>query len=148
MADEWKQLYRTAIPAEAEHNGPLLFYNDLVVDHCNNPRNVGVLENPDGMGTVGDPACGDQMKVYIQVRHERIVDIRFQSSGCAGTIAASSMMTELAMGKTLSEARMLTDDDVIVALGGVPEKKKMCSLMGTSGLQEAIQDYLSKTKTV
>lgn len=147
MGDDWKQLYKKTEAHPLQHTGPLLFYNDLVIDHFTNPRNVGEMDNPDGMAVIGDPTCGDQMKVEIKVENNIIVDIKFKSYGCPGAIATSSMMTQLATGKTLDEAHMLTDDDVVIALGGVPERKRHCSLMGITGLLMAISDYLKKTNT-
>lgn len=147
MGDEWKQLYRKTEEYPPQHTGPLIFYNDLVIDHFTNPRNVGEMENPDGEAVVGDPSCGDQMKVDIKIDANKIVDIKFKSYGCPGAIATSSMMTQLAKGKTLDEAQLLTDDDVVIALGGVPERKRHCSLMGVTGLLEAIKDYLKKQNT-
>lgn len=147
MGDEWKQLYRKPEEQPPQHAGPLIFYNDLVIDHFTNPRNVGEMENPDGEAVVGDPSCGDQMKVEIKVENNNIVDIKFKSYGCPGAIATSSMMTELAKGKTLNEAQVLTDDDVVIALGGVPERKRHCSLMGVTGLLEAIKDYIRKQRS-
>ena len=144
MADEWKEIYKQPREYPAEDTGPLLFYNDLVIDHFTTPRNVGELENPDGRAVVGDPSCGDQMMVTIKIDDSRIVDIQFKSYGCPGAIATSSMMTELAKGKTIEEALTLTDDDVVIALGGIPQKKKHCSLMGVTGLQEALKDYVSR----
>jgi len=145
MADEWKEMYRKPKEYPAKDTGPLLFYNDLVVDHFTNPHNVGELKNPDGRAVVGDPSCGDQMQVEIKVKNDFIVDIKFKSYGCPGAIATSSMMTALAKGKSIEEAKKLTDDDVVIALGGVPERKRHCSLMGVTGLLEAINDYLKKT---
>jgi nitrogen fixation NifU-like protein len=142
MAGEsWKDSYKRPQEPNTRPRGPILFYNDLVIEHFTNPRNVGELENPDGEAVVGDPSCGDEMKVSIKVDSNRIVDIRFKSYGCPGAIATSSMMTELAKGKTTDEALMITDDDVIISLGGIPERKKHCSLLGVIGLQEAIKDY-------
>lgn len=143
MADEWKDMYRKPREYPPQDTGPLLFYNDLVIDHFTAPRNVGEVENPDGRAVVGDPSCGDQMMVSIKIDDGRIVDIKFKSYGCPGAIATSSMMTVLARGKTIEEALTLTDDDVVIALGGVPEKKKHCSLMGVTGLQAALKDYFS-----
>ena len=148
MGDEWKDMYKKPKEYPVQDTGPLLFYNDLVVDHFTNPRNVGELENPDGEATIGDPSCGDQMKVEIKVDNHKIVDIKFKSYGCPGAIATSSMMTELAKGKSLVEARKLTDDDVVIALGGVTERKRHCSLMGVTGLLEAINDYFRKVKVL
>ena len=144
MGDEWKDLYKKPQEPQSAHSGPLLFYNDLVIEHFTNPRNVGALENPDGEAVIGDPSCGDQMTVGIKVDDNTIVDIKFRSSGCLGAVAISSMMTELAKGKSIEDAKKLTDDDVVEALGGVPEKKQNCSLMGVTGLLEAIDDFLKK----
>lgn len=144
VSDEWKNLYKQAQTPDVQHAGPLLFYNELVIDHFTNPRNVGDLENPDGQAIVGDPSCGDQMKVSIKICDNRIADIKFKSYGCPGAIATSSMMTELAKGKTIEEALELTDDDIVIALGGIPERKKHCSLMGVAGLRGALEDYFKK----
>jgi nitrogen fixation NifU-like protein len=148
MGDEWKDLYKKQGEYPVQHTGPLLFYNDLVIDHFTNPRNVGELKDPDGEAVVGDPSCGDQMKVAIKVDNNRIVDIKFKSYGCPGAIATSSMITELAKGKTIEDVRLLTDDDVIIALGGIPERKKHCSLLGVTTLMEAIKDYSKKEKVL
>ncbi len=131
-------------PEAQTFQGPVLFYNDTVIDHFTNPRNVGEMEpgEANGYALVGDPACGDQMKLWIRVDSGRIVDIRFKSFGCPGAIATSSMATCMARGKTLEEAAELTDDDVVRALGGIPEDKKHCSLLGIMALQKAIDDYL------
>jgi nitrogen fixation NifU-like protein len=144
MSGDWKALYEKPQELDVQHTGPLLFYNELVIDHFTNPRNVGELENPDGEAVIGDPSCGDEMKVCIKVEENRIVDIKFKSYGCPGAIATSSMMTEMAKGKTIEEAQKITDDDVVIALGGIPEKKKHCSLMGVTGLLAAIDDYLQR----
>lgn len=125
------------------YTGPVLFYNETVLAHFTNPRNVGKLSrrNTDGFALVGDPSCGDQMKLWIAVKSDRITDIAFQSFGCPGAIATSSMLTELAKGKTVEEAKQITDDDVVEALGGIPERKRHCSLLGVQALQAAIEDY-------
>jgi nitrogen fixation NifU-like protein len=122
--------------------GPVLFYNDVVIDHFMNPRHVGDLPEAetDGFGLVGDPSCGDQMLLWIQVRDGRIARIAFRSFGCPGAIATSSMLTVLAEGRTLEAARQITDDDVIEALGGIPERKRHCSLLGVMALQAALDD--------
>ena len=146
MGDEWKDLYKKTPEQSAHHEGPVLFYNDLVIDHFTNPRNVGDLKNPDGQVILGDPSCGDQTTLSIKIEDNRIVDIKFKSNGCTGAIATNSMVTELAKGITVEEALKLTDDDVVIALGGMPEEKKLCSLMGVAGLQGALQDYLSNVK--
>ncbi len=132
--------------AQSEYSGPILFYNETVIDHFTNPRNVGeLMENEtDGYGLVGDPACGDQMKLWISIRSGRIDKIAFRSYGCPGAIATSSMLTDLAKGRTVEEARNITDDDVVEALRGIPERKKHCSLLGVLALQAAIKDWESK----
>ena len=123
--------------------GPVLFYNDVVLDHFTNPRNVGELKatQSDGFALVGDALCGDQMKLWVSVRSDRIAKIAFKSYGCPGAISTSSMLTELAEGRTVAEALDITDDDVIEALGGIPEHKKHCSLLGVRALQAALEDY-------
>jgi len=130
-------------PEETEYQGPILFYNDVVIDHFMNPRNVGELTPAEtgGFGQVGDPSCGDQMKLWIAVRENHIERIAFKSFGCPGAIATSSMLTALAEGLTVVEARTLTDDDVIEALQGIPERKRHCSLLGVRALQAAIADW-------
>jgi len=128
--------------------GPVLFYNETVIEHFTRPCNVGELAQGDidGFGLVGDPSCGDQMKLWICVRSGRIVKIAFKSFGCPGAIATSSMLTTLADGKTLEEAKRITDDDVVEALGGIPEKKRHCSLLGVRALQAAIADWEERRK--
>lgn len=133
------------IPEEASPppSGPVLYYTETLIDHFTNPRNVGEMDDDeaDGFALVGDPGCGDQMKLWIKVEDGKIADIRFKSFGCPGAIATSSMATELARGKRLEEALDLTDDEVIAALGGIPENKKHCSLLGINALHAAIADY-------
>ncbi|MBN2369561.1 MAG: iron-sulfur cluster assembly scaffold protein [Vicinamibacteria bacterium] len=121
----------------------MLFYNDRVIDHFTNPRNVGDLSEGAaiGFGLVGDPRCGDQTKLWIEVSSGRIARVRFRSFGCPGAIATSSMLTVLAEGRTIEEARAITDDDVIEALGGIPARKKHCSLLGVQALRAAIDDH-------
>jgi nitrogen fixation protein NifU and related proteins len=141
----WKDLYKKKDEEDPElPEGPVLFYNELVIDHFSNPRNVGEMPDADGYALVGDPSCGDQMKLWITVKEGRISDIKFKSFGCPGAIATSSMATVLTLGKTLAEAKLLTDDDVILALGGIPENKRHCSLMGVNALLAAIYDYEKK----
>jgi nitrogen fixation NifU-like protein len=129
--------------------GPVLFYNEIVIDHFMNPRNTGELpeSETDGFGVVGDPSCGDQMKLWISVRDGRIAKIAFKSFGCPGAIATSSMLTALAEGKSLDKARRITDDDVIETLGGIPERKRHCSLLGVRALQAAIDDWEQRRNT-
>jgi nitrogen fixation NifU-like protein len=131
---------------QSDFSGPILFYNENVIDHFINPRNVGELaeSETDGYGLVGDPACGDQMKLWISVKSERIEKIAFKSFGCPGAIATSSMLTDLAKGKSINDAKRITDDDVVEALGGIPERKKHCSLLGVMALQAAIKDWEEK----
>lgn len=132
---------------QTEYSGPILYYNDDVIDHFTNPRNVGELpqNETDGYGLVGDPSCGDQMKLWIAIREGKIEKIAFKSYGCPGAIATSSMLTDLAKGKAIEEARLITDDDVIEALGGIPERKKHCSLLGVLALQAALADWETKS---
>jgi nitrogen fixation NifU-like protein len=126
-----------------EFAGPILFYNGNVIDHFTNPRNVGELSEAEtnGYGLVGDPYCGDQMKLWISVRSEKIDKIAFKSYGCPGAIATSSMLTDLAKGRSIEDAKRITDDEVIEALGGIPERKRHCSLLGVLALQAAIKDW-------
>jgi nitrogen fixation NifU-like protein len=128
---------------QAAYSGPILFYNDVVIDHFVNPRNVGELTEAetDGFGLVGDPLCGDQMKLWISVRSGRIAKIAFKTFGCPGAIATSSMLTSLADGKIIDDAKRITDDNVVEALGGIPEKKRHCSLLAVRALQAAIRDW-------
>jgi|WetSurMetagenome_2_1015567.scaffolds.fasta_scaffold218542_2 nitrogen fixation protein NifU and related proteins len=128
---------------QPEYSGPIIFYNEDVIDHFTNPRNVGELSESetDGYGLVGDPSCGDQMKLWISVKSDRIEKIVFKSFGCPGAIATSSMLTHLAKGRSIEEAKRITDDDVVEALGGIPERKKHCSLLGVLALQAAIKDW-------
>ncbi len=124
-------------------------YNEKVMDHFANPRNIGVIENADGVGKVGNYVCGDIMWIYIKVeknenKEDIIEDIKFKTMGCAAAIASSSMATELAKGKTISEALNMTKQDIADSLGGLPAVKLHCSLLATDALVEAIYDYLSK----
>lgn len=116
-------------------------YSDKVLDHFMNPRNVGELENPDGIGQIGNVNCGDIMRMTIKVADDRISDIKFKTFGCGAAIAVSSMVTEMAKGKTLEQAAAINRDDVAQALGGLPDKKLHCSNLGTDALKAAINDY-------
>ncbi len=120
-------------------------YSPKVMDHFRNPRNVGVIEDADGIGEVGNPVCGDMMTFYIKVKDNIIEDIKFQTFGCGAAIAVSSMVSELAKGKTLEEASQITNKMVAEALEGLPKQKLHCSNLGADALQKAIQDYLQKT---
>ena len=121
-------------------------YNDTVMDHFKNPRNFGEIKNADGVGTVGNIVCGDVMKVYIKVHGNLIEDIKFQTFGCASAIATSSMITELAKGKTLDEAMEITNRDVADALKGLPPIKMHCSNLAADALHAAIKNYWEKQK--
>lgn len=116
-------------------------YSQKVMEHFSKPRNAGVLEDADGVGEVGNPVCGDMMTVYIKVKDDRIVDAKFQTFGCVAAIAVSSMVTEMAKGKTLSEAKQITKKAVAEALEGLPKEKMHCSNLGAEALAEAIKDY-------
>jgi len=121
-------------------------YSSKVIDHFKNPRNMGEIEDADGVGEVGNPVCGDLMTIYIKVKDGRLEDVKFKTFGCAAAIATSSMITELAKGKTLEEAEKITRDDVASELDGLPPIKMHCSNLAADGLREAIKDYLSKRK--
>jgi len=116
-------------------------YNKTVMDHFRNPRNVGVIENADGIGEVGNPLCGDMMTIYLKVENGRIDDIKFQTFGCGSAIAVSSMLTEIAKGKQIEEAKKITNKDVAEALEGLPKNKLHCSNLGADALQLAIKNY-------
>jgi nitrogen fixation NifU-like protein len=119
-------------------------YSEKVLDHFRNPRNMGEIPDADGVGTVGNPVCGDLMSIYIKVKDNRIEDIKFKTFGCGAAIATSSMITELARGKTLEEAMKISRGDVADNLGGLPPIKMHCSNLAADGLHAAIQDYLKK----
>ena len=116
------------------------------MDHFTNPRNVGVIENPDGFGKVGNPVCGDLMEMYIKVENNIITDIKFKTFGCGSAIATSSMVTELAIGKTIDEALEITRKDVADELDGLPPQKMHCSNLAADALHAAIEDYKKKKK--
>ena len=116
-------------------------YNKTVMDHFRSPRNVGVIEDADGVGEVGNPICGDMMTIYLKINNDAIEDIKFQTFGCGSAIAVSSMLTEIAKGKTLGEAKTITNKDVANALEGLPKNKLHCSNLGADALQLAIKDY-------
>jgi nitrogen fixation NifU-like protein len=119
-------------------------YSETVKDHFKNPRNVGEIENPDGLGEVGNPLCGDMMTIYLKVEEDRIKDIKFKTFGCGAAIAVSSMLTEMAKGKTLEEAKKITNKSVAEALEGLPQNKLHCSNLGADALHQAIQNYEDK----
>jgi nitrogen fixation NifU-like protein len=120
-------------------------YSEKVMDHFMHPRNVGEIESADGVGEVGNPVCGDMMSFYIKVKNNRLVDIKFKTFGCGAAIAVSSIVTELAMNKTLEEAMAITNKTVAQELGGLPQNKLHCSNLGADALHNAIQNYLEKT---
>ena len=122
-----------------------MIYSDKVMEHFGNPRNVGVIEDADGVGEVGNPVCGDVMKITIKVDDDRINDIRFQTLGCGAAIATSSIVTEMAKGMTLAEAAAITKSEVAEELGGLPPAKMHCSVLATDGLKVAVDDYLVKS---
>ena len=121
-------------------------YTEQVMEHFRNPRNVGEITDPDGVGEVGNPVFGDMMKITIRVEGGRIADIRFKTLGCGAAIATSSITTEMAKGKTLAEALAITRDTVAGALGGLPANKMHCSNLAAEGLHQAIADYRSRNK--
>ena len=120
-------------------------YSEKVMEHFNNPRNVGELENASGIGEVGNPTCGDIMKLYIIVEDDRIADVKFKTFGCGAAIATSSMVTELVKGKTLDEALKVSNKMVAEALDGLPPVKMHCSVLAEEALHSAINDYYRKT---
>lgn len=119
-------------------------YNETVMDHFTNPRNVGEISDADGIGSVGNPSCGDIMEFYIKVNNDVLEDVKFKTFGCGAAIAVSSMVSELAKGKTLDEAMQITNQSVIAALDGLPKKKHHCSNLGADALHRAIEDYRAK----
>ena len=121
-----------------------MLYTEKVMDHFNNPRNVGVIADADGVGEVGNPVCGDVMKITIKVDNDRITDLKFQTLGCGAAIATSSIVTEMAKGMTLEEAVAITKRQVADELGGLPAAKMHCSVLATDGLKVAVDDYLKK----
>ncbi len=121
-----------------------MLYSDRVIEHFLNPRNAGYIPEADGVGTMGDPSCGDYLRIYISVKDNSISDIKFEIIGCPAAIATSSVLTELAKGKALDEALKITDLDVLKALGGLPDPKVHCSNLGAGALHQAIQDYKNR----
>ncbi len=122
-------------------------YSEKVMDHFKNPRNVGEIENADGVGTVGNPTCGDLMTMYIKVKDEKIEDVKFKTFGCGAAIATSSMATEMAKGKTIKEAMNISRAEVAQNLGGLPPIKMHCSNLAADALHEAIKDYQKKKES-
>lgn len=122
-------------------------YSETVMDHFRNPRNVGVIEDADGMGEVGNPVCGDMMTFYIKVKDDRLENVKFQTFGCGAAIAVSSMVSDMAKGKTIEEALKITNKSVAEHLGGLPKNKMHCSNLGADALHKAIEDYQNKQKS-
>lgn len=116
-------------------------YSEKVMEHYEHPRNVGIVENANGTGVVGNPSCGDVMKLTILVKDGKIKDVKFKTFGCGAAIATSSMVTEMVKGKTLDEAIHITNKSVMEALGGLPKIKKHCSVLAEDALRAAIEDY-------
>ena len=122
----------------------MALYSEKVMDHFRNPRNVGVIENPDGVGEVGNARCGDIMKIYLKIEDDIIRDVKFETFGCGSAIASSSMATELIKGKPLSEALNLTNKAVAEALDGLPPIKMHCSVLAEEAIKAALKDYYEK----
>ncbi len=119
-------------------------YTEKVIDHFQHPRNVGEIENPDGIGHVGNPVCGDVMELYIKIKDNIIIDVKFKTFGCGAAIASGSMLTELIKGKSIDEALAISNKIVVEALGGLPPKKTHCSVLAEDALKFAIDDYFKK----
>ena len=122
----------------------MALYSEVVMDHFMNPRNVGVIENADGVGQVGNAKCGDIMKIYLKIENDIIVDVKFETFGCGSAIASSSMATELIMGKPVADALELTNKAVVEALDGLPAHKVHCSVLAEEAIKNALKDYFDK----
>ena len=122
----------------------MALYSEKVMDHFRNPRNVGVIEDADGVGEVGNAKCGDIMKMYLKIDDDTITDVKFETFGCGSAIASSSMATELIKGKPVSEAMTLTNKAVAEALDGLPDYKMHCSVLAEEAIQNALEDYYTK----
>lgn len=120
-------------------------YSEKVIEHFRNPKNIGTIDDASGIGEIGDPECGDFMRVFIKVEDQMVKDVKYQIKGCPASIACGSAMTELAIGKSLEDAMFITDDDIVAALDGLPEFKVHCSALGASGLAHAIMDYFERS---
>jgi len=140
--NDWKALYRQ--DQGPEESTSYLVYNDTILDHFKNPRHIGEIENPDGSAAVGDPNCGDHIRLYLTILDDKIADIRYKVFGCAAAIATTSILSELVINKGLDHALAITDDDVIEAAGGIPTSKAHCSLLGVVGLHAALAEYFMK----
>ena len=122
----------------------MALYSEKVMDHFRNPRNVGVIENADGVGEVGNPTCGDIMKIYLKIDDEIVTDVKFETFGCGSAIASSSMASELIKGQPLSQALELTNKAVTEALDGLPAHKLHCSVLAEEAIKTAVKDYYDK----
>ena len=122
----------------------MALYTETVMDHFTNPRNVGAIENADGVGQVGNAKCGDIMKMYLKIDDNTITDAKFETFGCGSAIASSSMATELIKGKTIEDAMKITNKQVVDALGGLPDYKLHCSVLAEEAMKLAIKDYYEK----
>ena len=122
----------------------MALYSEKVMDHFRNPRNVGVIENADGVGEVGNPVCGDIMKIYLKIDNDIITDVKFETFGCGSAIASSSMATEMIKGKPVSEALTVTNKAVTEALDGLPAHKLHCSVLAEEAIKKALQDYYER----
>ena len=122
----------------------MALYSEKVMDHFRNPRNVGMIENADGIGEVGNAKCGDIMKIYLKIENDTIVDVKFETFGCGSAIASSSMATELIKGKPVPEALALTNKDVVEALDGLPAHKLHCSVLAEEAIKAALKDYYDR----
>ena len=122
----------------------MALYSEKVMDHFKNPRNVGEIENPSGVGQVGNAKCGDIMKIYLQVENNIITDVKFETFGCGSAIASSSMATEMIKGKTVEEALAVSNRDVVTALDGLPTHKIHCSVLAEEAIKSAVKDYYDK----
>lgn len=122
----------------------MALYSDKVMDHFKNPRNVGIIENADGIGEVGNAKCGDIMKIYLKIDNDIISDVKFETFGCGSAIASSSMATELIKGKPVSQALSLTNKAVVEALDGLPKHKIHCSVLAEEAIKKALKDYYDK----
>ena len=121
-----------------------LMYTKKLMDHFMNPRNVGVIENPDGYAKVGSPSCGDMMEIFLKIEDEIIIDAKFRTFGCASAIASSSVTTEMILNKTIEEALQLTNKSIVQNLDGLPASKLHCSVLAEEVINAAIEDYSSK----
>ena len=142
MSRDWKDVYQqeTAPPEYAGY----LVYNQTIIDPLKNPRNTGEIADADGIAVVGDPNCGDYVRVYLRIRDDTVIEMRYKVFGCAAAIATTSILSEIVTGKGLDDALMITDDDVVETAGGIPARKAHCSLLGVVGLHTAIADYLTR----